>query len=111
MVSEKKPEQKYIIATDVTVDKRSKTIVSSITKGIGTGRTHSLNDERFINDYHIFFDKFEDLFINPKIIEKRKIDLILTEKEFNWKNFMKFDTWLRPSKFIEEEYEWWSRVN
>ena len=100
----------YIIATDCTLDQNSKKLVSSISKGIGTGRTHSLNNEKFINESTQYFDKFEDLFIDPEIIKKRKIDLTLTEKEFNWRNFLQFDTWLKPSKIIEEEFEWWSKV-
>ncbi len=110
MVIDKKPEQNYIIATDCTADKLSKTLVSSISKGIGTGRTHSLDHEKFGNDYSIYFDKFEDLYINPELVQKRKIDLCLTEREFNWKNFLGFDTWLKQSKIIEEEFEWWSKV-
>ena len=110
MIIEKKPEQNYIIATDQTLDKRSKMIVSSISKGIGTGRTHSLNDERFRYVVSQYFNKFEDLFIEPELIKKRKIELVLTEQEFNWANFIQYDTWLKPSKIIEEEFEWWSKV-
>lgn len=50
------------------------------------------------------------MFIDPELVLKKKIDLTLTEKEFNWYVFMKFDTWIKPSKIIEEEYEWWSKV-
>lgn len=111
MIIDKKPEQSYLIVTDSTLDKKSKSLISSISKGIGTGKTHSINIDNYINENHHYFDKFEDLFINPDIIKKRKIDLSFIEREFNWTNFLRFDTWLKPSKIIEEEFEWWSKVS
>ena len=68
-----------------------------------------MNNEKYTNEAN-YFDKFEDLFIDPEIIKKRKIDLSFIEKEFNWQNFLRFDTWLKPSKIIEEEFDWWSKV-
>jgi hypothetical protein len=108
MVIDKKPENPYIIAIDQTKEKNQKRLISSISVNIGTGKTCAL-DEETVEEIR-YFEEFEDLFINPELIEKRKIDLILTPKEFLWNYYFSPDVWIKGTKIVEEEYEWWCKV-
>ena len=107
MIIDKKPEFYYIIAIDQTADRTSRKLCSSISINVGNGNTSTVSSET--PDELNYFNENEDLFIDPKLIEKRKINLQLTEKEFDWRKFLFVNIWLKPSKIIEEEYEWWSK--
>lgn len=108
MVIDKKPENPFVIAVDQTKDKQQKKLVSSISVNVGTGKTCSIDDET-VEEIN-YYDEFEDLFINPELIEKKKLDLILTPKQFIWKDYFRPDVWLKGTKVVEEEYEWSSKV-
>ena len=106
---DKKPEQRYVFAIDKTTDKSAKNLVYSISKGIGSGKTKSIKPE----DYPAELMKFnkDDIYIDPKISEKTKLEIIFTENELTWPNFLNsdLDIMLSNSKFIEEEFEWYCK--
>ncbi len=106
---DKKPEQRYIFAMDKTEDKTSKNLVYSISKGIGSGKTKSVQPE----DYSLDKMKIgrDDVYIDPKISEKTQLEIIFTDNEFCWPNFLssELDIMLANSKFIEEEFEWYCK--
>ena len=102
-VSEKKPEQKYIFAVDKTVDKTAKNIIYNISKGIGNGKTKSIELDSELETMKF---SHEDVYISPKVSEKTNLNLIFTVNELIWPNFLSKDIQLTNSKFIEEEFEW-----
>jgi hypothetical protein len=99
-----KPETNYIFAIDQTQDKSLKNIISSISRGVGSGLTLSINSDESEAISTNFTS--QDFYIDQTIYEKNQLNLILTQGEYTWKNFLNFDIKLTPSKFIEEEFEW-----
>ena len=104
---DKKPESRYIFAIDKTSDKSLKNIIYSISKGIGSGKTKSIQPQN-LNPENMKFNTKDDVYIDPKISEKTKLNIIFTDNEFTWQNFLNhdLDIFLANSKFIEEEFEW-----
>ncbi len=97
-----KPETKYVFAIDQTADKSMKNIITSISRGIGSGLTENIPIESELND----IITTQDYFIDQSTYEKNSLFLNLQEKEYLWPNFLSYDIMLNPSKFIEEEFEW-----
>jgi hypothetical protein len=105
-VIERKPEQRYIFAVDQTEDKTLKSLISSISRGIGTGKTKSIEYKR---ENLLSFSQ-QDFFIDPKkTAESKKLKLLITNNELNWQEFLNYDIMLAPSKFIEEDFEWYCK--
>jgi len=108
-VIDKKPEQRYIFAVDRTIDKSAKNLIYSISKGIGSGKTVSIQPE----DMPVEKLKFgrDDVYIDQKISEKKKLEIVFTENELKWPNFLShdLDIWFTNSKFIEEEFDWYCK--
>jgi hypothetical protein len=105
-VIERKPEQRYIFAVDQTHDKTLKNLISSISRGIGTGKTKSIEYKR---ENLLSFSQ-QDFFIDPKkTAETKKMKLLITNNELNWQEFLNYDIMLAPSKFIEEDFEWYCK--
>lgn len=104
LVIDKKPEQKYIFAVDQTADRRMKSIVSSISRGIGTGITHSYTvDASFVNNL-----KFtpQDFYINSTKHSENKLNILITDNELKWQGHLNIDIMLKQSKIIDEDFEW-----
>ena len=97
-----KPETNYIFAVDQTQDKSLKNIISSISRGVSNGMTESLPSS---TDYKLELT-YQDYYIDQSLFEKNNINLLVTEAEYTWPKFLKYDIKLNPSKFIEEEFEW-----
>jgi len=107
MVADKKPEQKYIFAVDQTKDKSMKNIISSISRGIGTGNTESILKEE-LDSANIKFTA-QDFYIDPSRTDKTKLNQCITDNELNWQLQLNLDVMLNNSKFIEEEWEWFCK--
>lgn len=107
MVAEKKPEQKYIFAIDQTKDKAMKNLISSISRGIGTGNTKPF----LIEDLELKNITFtpQDFYIDPSRMDKTKLTQCITDNELNWQIHLNIDVMLNNSKFIEEEWEWFCK--
>lgn len=108
-IIEKKPENKYVFACDMTKNKTSKEIVSSISKKIGSGKTMSIpRNETFIKNLN--FNIKTDLYIDPSKYQEKKLNLILTENELNWQGFFHLDIFLNQSRLLEAgDFEWYSK--
>lgn len=107
MVLDKKPESKYIFAFDNTKDKRSKTLVSSISNSLGSGKTVSISSkDTFLENYN--FDKKGDVYVDhSNMYSTKKINLIITENELNWHLYFKIDAMLsNTSLYDQEEFEY-----
>jgi len=107
MVGDKKPEQKYIFAIDQTKDKTMKNLISSISRGIGTGNTKSMLTEG-IDLSNVKFTA-QDFYIDPSRTETTKLTQCITDNELNWQLHLNIDLIFNNSKFIEEEWEWFCK--
>jgi hypothetical protein len=120
-IIEKKPESRYIFACDLTENKTMKNIIQSISRGIGSGHTepHEMQPPFKISTPENEISEMvehkaeslpeltrDDVYLDPKLLEKRRVELIFTKDEFNWKEQLNIDIKLNPSKFIDEEFEW-----
>lgn len=107
MLTSSKPESKYIFAVDQTVDSSMKAIASSISREIGSGKTKSVEqDERWVRSLNF---NSQDYFIDPKIGEKNQLTMTITDNELKWEGYLGIDIMLKPSKYIDEDFEWHCR--
>jgi len=104
IVSGNKPEGKYIFAVDENQDKSMKSIISAISKGIGSGKTKSIEKtDDWIRSLNF---KTQDFYIDPKLNDKNNLTLIITDNELKWQGYLGVDIMLKRSKFIDEDFEW-----
>ena len=103
-LSEQKSESPYIFAVDKTKDKTLKNIISSMSINIGSGRTESIDyDKNLIKNIPL---KYEDFYIDPVKFEKSNLEMLITQHELQWTRYLGIDVMLKPSKFIDAEFEW-----
>lgn len=102
----KKPEKKYIFAIDYTKDCKSKDLISSISRGVGTGKTTSIpSNENFIKNLN--FNNLTDHHIDPEKYKSNNLNLILTENELNWQVYLSQDVMLKRSKLFDpNDFTW-----
>lgn len=106
LITGSKPECKYIFAIDLTVDKSSKNIISSISRGIGTGKTESIEYNSNENSAILNFAPQINNFPELKTYQNHNFTVLITDNELKWKGYLGIDIMLNPSKFIDEEFEW-----
>ena len=103
-LSDQKSESPYIFAIDKTKDKTLKNIISSMSINIGSGRTESIEyDKNLIRNLPL---KYEDFYIDPVKFEKSNLEMLITQHELQWTRYLGIDVMLKPSKFIDSEFEW-----
>ena len=103
-LSDTKSESPYIFAIDKTKDKTLKNIISSMSINIGSGRTESIEyDKNLIRNLPL---KYEDFYIDPVKFEKSNLEMLITQHELQWTRYLGIDVMLKPSKFIDSEFEW-----
>lgn len=103
-LSDTKSESPYIFAIDKTKDKTLKNIISSMSINIGSGRTESIEyDKNLIRNLPL---KYEDFYIDPIKFEKNNLEMLITQHELQWTRYLGIDVMLKPSKFIDSEFEW-----
>lgn len=104
---EGKSESPYIFAIDKTKDKTLKNLISSLSINIGSGRTKSIEyNKELIHNLQLTHD---DFFIDPVKYEKNKLVMNITRHELQWTRFLGIDVMLKPSKFLDEEFEWYCK--
>ena len=104
---EGKSESPYIFAIDKTKDKTLKNLISSMSINIGSGRTKSIEyNKDLIHNLQLTHD---DFFIDPVKYEKNKLVMNITRHELQWTRFLGIDVMLKPSKFLDEEFEWYCK--
>jgi hypothetical protein len=107
IINGNKPEGKYIFAVDQTEDKSMKSIVSTISRGIGSGKTNSIEkDESWSKSLIFTSNSCQDFYIDPKINDKNNLTIVITDNELKWEGYLGVDIMLKPSKFIDEDFEW-----
>lgn len=100
LILDKKPEQKYIFAVDRTINYKLKDIITSISRGIGSGNTESIP----LVQEQLNFDK-QDFYIDPSREQSKKLFLYVTNNELSWNGFLNIDLLLDKGKFGDEEDE------
>lgn len=106
LVIEKKPENHYVFAFDLTKNKASKNLISSISVKVGSGKTCSISqNENYIKNLN--FNSKGNYVLDPSKYVDKKLNLILTANELNWQAFLNIDVMLANSKLYEpEEFGW-----